>query len=56
MNTKELFEELQQLWDTFVVEHAKGNKASQGRARKAIGALKKTANEYRKASVAENKK
>ena len=33
----------------------KGNKAAGGRARKAIGEIKKLVTEYRKASVAESK-
>ena len=49
---KELFEE----FDTNHEVHAeKGNKAACGRARKAIGEIKKLVTEYRRASVAKGK-
>ena len=47
------------LWEDFQENHRanteKGNKAAGGRARKAIGEIKKLVTEYRKASVEENK-
>jgi len=55
MNTQELLERLHELFETLTAEHAKGSKAAQGRARKIAGEVKKVANEYRKASVAEGK-
>ena len=55
MNTQELFENLNGLWETFTVNHTKNSKAAHGRARKELGALKKLIAEYRKASVAEDK-
>jgi DNA-binding protein H-NS len=55
MNTQELLEKLHELFETLTAEHAKGSKAAQGRARKIAGEVKKVANEYRKASVAEGK-
>lgn len=55
MNTQELLETLQGLFESLTAEHAKGSKAAQGRARKFAGEIKKVANEYRKASVAESK-
>lgn len=55
MNTQELFEKLDVLFETFKVEHAGKSKAAHGRARKALGEIKKLVTEYRKASVAEDK-
>ena len=51
MNKQELFDQMKVLWDTFESEHNGTTKASQGRARKAIGDLKKLVTDYRKASV-----
>ena len=57
--SKELFNQLSDLWDEFESNHKvnaeKGNKAAGGRARKAIGEIKKLVTEYRKASVEESK-
>ena len=55
MNKQELFEEMQAYWNTFEAEHNGTTKASQGRARKAIGDLKKLVTDYRKASVEADK-
>ena len=55
MTTQELFEQMQGLWNEFSTEHSKASKAAHGRARKAVGELKKLVTEYRKASVAEDK-
>jgi len=55
MNKQELFEQMQALWVSFETEHNGTSKASQGRARKAIGDLKKLVTDYRKASVDEGK-
>jgi len=55
MNTQELFERLDVLFETFKVEHVGKSKAAHGRARKALGEIKKLVTEYRKASVAEDK-
>jgi hypothetical protein len=55
MTTQELFEQMQNLWNEFSAEHSKASKAAHGRARKAVGELKKLVTEYRKASVAEGK-
>jgi hypothetical protein len=52
---QELYQEMKDLWETFEEEHNGDTKASQQRARKAVGELKKLVTEYRKASVAENK-
>lgn len=55
MNKQELFDEMKAYWDTFEAEHNGATKASAGRARKAIGELKKLVTDYRKASVDETK-
>ena len=55
MNTQELKEKLDALYETFSMEHAGKSKAAHGRARKALGEIKKLVTEYRKASVAEDK-
>jgi hypothetical protein len=55
MNTQEIFEKLEVLFTTFSEEHAGKSKAAHGRARKALGEIKKLVTEYRKASVAEDK-
>jgi hypothetical protein len=56
MNEKDkLFEEMSQFWETFQTNHNDTTKASDGRARKAIGEIKKLVTSYRKASVESNK-
>lgn len=52
---EELFTEMKQLWAEFEAEHNSTTKAGKGRARKAIGELKKLVTEYRAASVSEMK-
>ena len=58
-NTNELYETLNNLWEEFQTNHRtfteKGNKAAGGRARKAVGEVKKLVTDYRKASVNESK-
>mgnify|MGYP001172990986 FL=1 len=58
-NRDELYGQLNDLWEQFQENHRahseKGNKAAGGRARKAIGEIKKLVTEYRKASVSESK-
>ncbi len=55
----ELFSQISDLFNEFVDNHetynVKGNKAAAGRARKAIGEVKKLVTEYRKESVASTK-
>jgi len=55
----ELYSQLNELWEQFQENHRahseKGNKAAGGRARKAIGEVKKLVTEYRKSSVLESK-
>ena len=58
-NTTELYETLNNLWNDFQENHRtfteKGNKAAGGRARKAVGEVKKLVTSYRQASVSESK-
>ena len=58
-NTNELYETLNNLWEDFQENHRtfteKGNKAAGGRARKAVGEVKKLVTDYRKASVNESR-
>ena len=58
-NTNELYETMNNLWEDFQENHRsfteKGNKAAGGRARKAVGEVKKLVTDYRKASVIESK-
>lgn len=53
--SEELFAQMKQLWTEFENEHNSTTKAGKGRARKAIGELKKLVTEYRAASVSEGK-
>jgi hypothetical protein len=55
MNTIEIFEKIETLYETFKTEHSGKTKASQRRARKALGEIKKLMSEYRKVSVSESK-
>jgi hypothetical protein len=55
MSKQEVFDQIDALYETFKAENAGTTKASQQRARKAIGEIKKLVTEYRKASVAESK-
>jgi hypothetical protein len=56
MNTQELFEKMELLFEEFKAEHAKTTKAAHGRARKSLGEVKKLISEYRKTSISEDKK
>ncbi len=59
MSSIDLYNEMNELWEQFQENHRahseKGNKAAAGRARKAIGEIKKLVTEYRKVSVSECK-
>ena len=55
MSKQEVFEQIDAQYETFKAENAGTTKASQQRARKAIGEIKKLVTEYRKSSVAESK-
>ena len=58
-STNELYNDIKTLFTEFEDNHSifseKGNKAAGGRARKAIGEIKKLVTDYRKASVSESK-
>ena len=56
MNTQEIFKKIEALYEEFKSEHTKTSKAAHGRARKALGEIKKLVTEYRKASIDEDKK
>ena len=56
MESNEIYKKMADLWVEFSTEHAKLSKAAHGRARKALGDMKKLVTEYRKASIAEDKK
>ena len=58
-NSNELYEQIEELFEDFQHNHKtfveKGTKAAGGRARKAIGEIKKMVTAYRQASVTESK-
>ena len=58
-NSNELYEQIEELFEDFQSNHKvfseKGNKAAGGRARKAIGEIKKLVTDYRQTSVSESK-
>ena len=58
-SSNELYEKIEACFEDFQENHRKfsekGTKAAGGRARKAIGEIKKMVTDYRKASVAESK-
>ena len=59
MSTDKLYNDIKELFNEFENNHStfveKGNKAAGGRARKAIGEIKKLVTGYRQASVSESK-
>ena len=59
MSTDKLYNDIKELFTEFEDNHSifteKGNKAAGGRARKAIGEIKKLVTSYRQASVSESK-
>ena len=59
MSTDKLYNDIKELFTEFEDNHStfteKGNKAAGGRARKAVGEIKKLVTDYRKASVSESK-
>ena len=58
-NSNELYEQIEAAFEDFQENHKKfvnkGTKAAGGRARKAIGEIKKMVTAYRQASVSESK-
>lgn len=55
MSKQEIFESIEGHFNTLAENNAGTTKASQQRARKAAGEIKKLITDYRKASVAETK-
>tara|TARA_R110002167_G_scaffold141784_2_gene330138 strand:+ start:835 stop:1002 length:168 start_codon:yes stop_codon:yes gene_type:complete len=55
MTKQELFEAIEENFNTLSVEHVGTTKASQQRARKAAMKIKNLITDYKKASVAESK-
>ncbi len=55
MDTQELKEQLDTLYETFSTEHEGSSKAAHGRARKALSEIKNVIKEYRAASINEDK-
>ena len=59
MTSIEIFEEMEQLWDTFKENHDRFSdkkvKAAGVRARKAINEIRKLASKYRSTQLAESK-
>jgi hypothetical protein len=55
MNTQELFEKMDALYNLFKLEHSEKSKAAHNRARKKLGEFKNLIPEYRKASIIEDK-
>ena len=56
MDTNEIYMQMAELWTEFSTEHSKTSKAAHGRARSAATKIKKLIGEYKKASVAEDRK
>jgi hypothetical protein len=56
MNTQELFEKIESIYNVFKENHQATTKSAHKQARKALGEIKKLVTEYRKASTAEDKK
>jgi len=55
MSKQELFEQIEEQFIILQEENGKTTKASQARARKAAGAIKKLVTPYKKASVEESR-
>ena len=55
MNTQELKEKLDALYEVFSTEHSASSKAAHGLCKLTLNIYKKLVTEYRKASVAEDK-
>ena len=56
MTSQELHDKMVEVLETLTIEHHKTAKAAHGRARKALGEIKKLTKDYRAASIAEDKK
>ncbi len=56
MDTNEIYMQMAELWTEFSTEHSKTTKAAHGRARSASTKIKKLLSEYKRASIAQDKK
>tara|TARA_R110000824_G_scaffold3852_2_gene18449 strand:- start:1512 stop:1682 length:171 start_codon:yes stop_codon:yes gene_type:complete len=56
MTTQEIKTEIEEFYNTFLENHVKSSKASHGRARSALTKVKKLIGEYKRTSIAEDKK
>jgi hypothetical protein len=56
MTTQELKEEIEESYNVFLENHEKTSKAAHGRARSALTKVKKLIGEYKRTSIAEDKK
>ena len=55
MATKEIYEQMAELFTEFSLEHSKTSKAAHGRARSALTKIKKLIGDYKRSSIAEDK-
>jgi hypothetical protein len=55
MESNQIFEQLNDLWNEFSVEHSKTTKVAHNRARRALTRVKKLISSYKKSSIAEDK-
>ena len=55
MESNQIYEQLTELWDEFILEHPKTTKVAHRRARRALTGIKKLISGYKKASVSEDK-
>ena len=55
MESNQIFEQLNELWSEFSVEHSKTTKVAHNRARRALTRVKKLISSYKKSSIAEDK-
>ena len=56
MDTNEIYMQMAELWTEFSTEHSKTTKAAHGRARSASTKIKKLLSEYKRTSIAQDKK
>jgi len=56
MTTQEIKEEIEEFYGVFLENHEKTTKVAHGRARSALTKVKKLIGEYKRTSIAENKK
>jgi len=56
MDTNEIYMQMAELWTEFSTENSKTSKAAHGRARSAATKIKKLIGEYKRTSIAQDKK